>query len=166
MSDKAKAEWADPIKRAIWVQKMSQRKLKQWSDPIYQQKMCLAKNIKPNKPERLLSEALHRAAPNCFSYVGDFSKWIASKNPDFLCEEMRIIVELFGNYWHKPEEVEKRIQHFEGHNYRCIIIWESELCDIDVVLQQRLLPIIKHAQMKAEQNGPSSQHPPVMEVSA
>ena len=63
--------------------------------------------------------------PNKYEFVGNGNLIINGFNPDFVCKEKNLIIELFGNYWHKPEEELERPQYFE--NYHTLIIWEHEL---------------------------------------
>lgn len=62
-----------------------------------------------------------------FKYVGDGSLWICGKNPDFIDEDKKTIIELFGDYWHKDEDEITRAEHFKSYGFNTIIIWESEI---------------------------------------
>ena len=69
---------------------------------------------------------------------------IGGKVPDFVSENPRVVVELFGDYWHGPkltghskeyEETRRRL-HFAQFGFVTIIIWESELSDIQGVVRR------------------------------
>ncbi len=121
-------------------QKCSNRMKKLWSeDTEYRKKMLpvLCKNY-------LISEGINRAEQKLFDlikeiginfeYVGDGSKPIAGKFPDFINEEKRLIVELYGDYWHRnetEEQTKKRIDLFKSKGYDTLIVWEKELKDLN-----------------------------------
>jgi len=84
--------------------------------------------------------------------------------PDIVLENNKII-EIYGDYWHANpnkykdndlfytwvgpktakqinEEHSERIKHIESFNYKVLIIWESELCNKNIVMQ-RILDFLK-----------------------
>jgi G:T-mismatch repair DNA endonuclease (very short patch repair protein) len=82
----------------------------------------------PNGVERKLWKALGSS----FEFVGDGSFKIANLKPDFVNKTRKIVVELYGNYWHKDEPLEKtirRVRRFENEGWRVVIIWEDEVHD-------------------------------------
>lgn len=82
----------------------------------------------PNSLERKLWKIL---GPT-FSYTGDGSFKIDNLRPDFVSKSRRVIVEVYGDYWHRNETLHKtmrRISTFERRGWRCIIIWEHEVHD-------------------------------------
>lgn len=106
---------------------------------------------KPNKQEIKLQKILDTLTKSKkFIFTGNFSFWIDGKNPDFLDEKNKKVIEFFGDYWHskditgleKIEEEENRKKHFLKNGYQCLIIWESELKDLDV-LTVKILNFIK-----------------------
>jgi len=67
-----------------------------------------------------------------FTYTGDGAFKIDNLRPDFISKTRRVVVEVYGNYWHKDEPLHKtmrRISRFERNGWRCIIIWEHEIHD-------------------------------------
>ena len=36
-------------------------------------------------------------------------------------------IELYGHIWHKPEDEQKRIDHFQKFGYSTLVIWADEL---------------------------------------
>lgn len=105
-------------------------------------------NIRPNKPEILLSNLL--SSNNLqYKYVGDYNFWINGKNPDFVnINGQKKIIELFGDYWHNTHHrknkkhsedyynPELRKEHFKKSGFDCLIIWESELKNPSQVIQK------------------------------
>lgn len=101
-------------------------------------------NMKPNKLEILISKLLENTN---FKYVGDFKKFIGRKNPDFIDDKNKKIIEFFGDHWHGIEhrsknhndfksneehEIEK-IDHYKNNGYAAIVIWEKELNDMNLL---------------------------------
>lgn len=97
-----------------------------------------ASHRRPTGPERRFLELceVHNLP---FEYTGDGRFWIQQMNPDFICPEQKVVVEVFGNYWHNPllmqtayraeSTVEYRKQLLAKEGWRLIVIWESELKD-------------------------------------
>ena len=50
-------------------------------------------------------------------------------NPDFIIEGQKMVIELFGDYWHKGENPKDRIKEYDDVGYKCLILWESEIYD-------------------------------------
>lgn len=99
-------------------------------------------NIKPNKEELILLKIIQKYD---FVYVGDFSYWIEGKNPDFINYDKKIIIEYFGYHWHcdkyrqkknndfttNEEHENLRINYFKNFGYDCLVIWSSELKNLN-----------------------------------
>lgn len=85
----------------------------------------VSNNDYPNKEEqKLIGFFQRRNLP--FKYVGDGSFKIGGKNPDFICEERKAIIEFFGELWHPVEDEKERIFFFKEHGWNCLIIWGRE----------------------------------------
>ena len=66
--------------------------------------------------------------------------------PDFLSTNgQRKVIEVFGDYWHKGEDPQGRIDAFAKLGFKCLVIWEHETdtiiwnCPID---EMTLLPLV------------------------
>jgi len=82
----------------------------------------------PNSLERKLWKIL---GPS-FSYTGNGSFKIDNLKPDFISKTRKVVVEVYGDYWHKDEPLHKtvrRISRFERNGWRVVIIWEHEIHD-------------------------------------
>lgn len=93
----------------------------------------------PNKTELRLWKIL---GPS-FQYTGNGSKTIDGKRPDFVDETSRIIVELYGLYWHRADTLAKtmnRINTFAKAGYRTLIVWEDEI-DKPLLIRRKLLQL-------------------------
>ena len=110
--------------------------LRHWADPIKARKHFEALRRKPTSIEVQLQALLDKHFPGEWKYVGDGYTWIAGKNPDFLnvnCQ--KTLIEIFGSYWHKPEDEQIRIDHFSKYGFRTLVIWDYELDDLEKVVQ-------------------------------
>lgn len=68
---------------------------------------------------------------NEWKFTGDFSFMINGKNPDFTnINGQKKLIELFGDYWHKDDNPQDRIDVFKPFGWDTLIIWERELKDI------------------------------------
>lgn len=88
----------------------------------------------PNEKERLLQAILDRRFSNEWEFVGNGEVVIGNLVPDFInCNGQKLIIELFGDYWHSPERTqrysteEERKAVFEKYGFRLLVIWEHEL---------------------------------------
>lgn len=123
-----------------------------WKNNKYREKMLIEMeklrqlmNIKPNKIEIMMISLLSDVNIK-FDYVGDGKVWIGSLNPDFVDEENKKIIEVFGDYWHNPELNDNislrslkryRKKEFKKHGYKMLVIWEHELYnDYDEVVNK------------------------------
>lgn len=131
----------NPSKKPSVKQKISKKAKKRFQDKIWLKKFQEACNLKPNHLEEEFKQLLNIIAPNKFKYTGDFKFWIDGKNPDFTWKDGRKVIELFGDYWHSPEKTgvpvyiheQNKISHYEKNNFKCIVIWEHELQNINLV---------------------------------
>ena len=60
--------------------------------------------------------------------MGNGEVFIAGKVPDWInINGKKQLIELFGSYWHKPEDEEIRITHFKQFGFDTLVIWDKEL---------------------------------------
>ena len=113
--------------------KMSKAQKRLWANPVWhkkqQSKMARgARLARPNKAECQLLELLETFQPGDWKYVGDGSLVIAGKNPDFVnVNGKKLIIELFGDYWHRNDSPKKRAAVFNPFGFRTLVVWEKEL---------------------------------------
>jgi len=96
---------------------------------------------KKTNPERIFEKICQRNNLD-FHYVGDGSLWIGKKkekqlNPDFIeANGKKILVEIFGDYWHSPllrpnmkeySTLGYRRKHYKQYNWIPLFFWESDL---------------------------------------
>ncbi len=97
-------------------------------------KMLKAVNAKPNRPEQFLID-LFQEHNLPFRYVGAGDFILGSKCPDFLnYNGKKQLIELYGDYWHKGEDPQERIDFFKGFGFDTLVIWEHELENPSAVL--------------------------------
>ncbi len=104
-----------------------------WGNPDWVEKIRIAKNLKPNNPETLI----HLITQEYFTgwkYTGDYSIVIGGKNPDFVNEETKQIIEVYGDHWHKDEDPTIKAELYYQAGYETCVIWEHELQDLDEVI--------------------------------
>lgn len=110
-----------------------------WSNPEWRDKVVKAQRlgccVHPNKAETALLELLECEYPSEWEFVGNGSLIIGGKNPDFWNGDHKLI-EFYGNYWHKGEDPQDRIDLFEQYGFKTLVIWENELRCPDKVLKR------------------------------
>ena len=91
----------------------------------------------PNKDESHLNKLLKINFPHEWKFVGDGKVIIEKKNPDFInINGKKQIIEMYGTYWHKPEEVQPRIDTFAKYGYKTLVVWDYELDDETKVIER------------------------------
>lgn len=79
-------------------------------------------NITPNGLETSILKLL----PSGWRYVGDGTLIVGTKCPDFWDGGTRLI-EAYGDYWHRGQDPQDRIDYFAERGYECMVIWEQEV---------------------------------------
>lgn len=84
---------------------------------------------RPTRPEKRFI-AFCRQYNLPFKYIGKGDVWIGKRNPDFIdCNGRKVVVEILGNYWHKPEDAFSMKKDYAQYGFECITIWENETKD-------------------------------------
>lgn len=110
-----------------------------WKNSEYVYKVLSKSSARPNKPERMLNTILDELFPNCWLYTGDGRTVVCGLCPDFSKKDgSKVFIELYGDYWHRGQNPQDRIDKFENNGCRLLVIWEKELKDV-VVLKNKLL---------------------------
>jgi very-short-patch-repair endonuclease len=91
----------------------------------YQRKYLAKRGINAN--EYWLGLLLDRLAPGRFRYVGDGGVFVGKYCPDFIDEEHKTIIEVFGGWHKRVADGERRTAYFMERGYRTIIVWEEEM---------------------------------------
>ena len=121
--------------------KLSIMMLENWQDPGFQEKMRRSVLKHPNVPETMMIDLFEESSLlSKFKFVGDFSFWVGGKNPDFArIGQHRKCIEMYGYYWHRGEDPKYRIAHFAKYGWKCLVIWERELCEDVGAVEKRLI---------------------------
>ena len=88
---------------------------------------------KPNKKEKELYSMLQFLFPNEYSInVNGEIMILGNKVPDFVnTNGQKKVIELYGDYWHRNDKEEDRINYFKKFGYNTLIVWEHELKNKD-----------------------------------
>lgn len=118
-----------------------------WQTPEYRDKIVKAMRsglrVHPNKPEQKLMGLIENICPNKWAFVGSGQLVIGGKNPDFAnINGSKQLIEVWGDYWHKGQNPQERIDLFKQYGYETLIIWESELKQPQEVIS-RLIEYLK-----------------------
>lgn len=105
-----------------------------------------ARDVKPNKPEMQLMAILDKYFPKQWRYAGNGEMTLGRKIPDFVnIDGKKQLIEVFGEYWHRGENPEVRIQEFRQFGFETLVLWESELKDEkSVVAKIQNLKCVEH----------------------
>jgi very-short-patch-repair endonuclease len=55
------------------------------------------------------------------------SSAIGRRNPDFVNFENKLIIELFGDFWHRPTEEKELVEYYRKKGWRTMVLWEHEI---------------------------------------
>ena len=127
------------IKNGTYKKPCSEKHKLKLSNLMKERIKIIRKNMKVrlNKPESSLYNLI-KDNSIALDFVGDGTFWVNNKNPDFINREQKLIVEVFGDYWHNPlknqtlknhQTVCGTIEHYEKFGYKCLILWEREVKD-------------------------------------
>jgi hypothetical protein len=105
---------------------MTEENKRRWADPDYKQRVVtkIRSMTHPNKAEVRLAEQL---GPT-WKFVGNGELIINGKCPDFqsLINPTQLL-ELFGDYWHRGEDPQARINEFVPFGYQVAVVWEHDI---------------------------------------
>lgn len=108
--------------------KLSKIHKKLWENQEWVKKQISIRQESPNKSERKLDKLLQQYFRDEWKYVGNGDFILGRKCPDFVnVNGKKLIIELFGEYWHKEEECQTRSDIFKEYGYDTLIIWSKEL---------------------------------------
>lgn len=141
-SERLRKRWEKSEYRNMMTIKAKER----WQNPEFVAKVFSGCKRSPNIPESLLLSL----TPENVEYVGNGSFWktlklnldngqtiTVHKNPDFKVKGQKKVIEFNGFHWHKndyPDEVWQKSWAKIG--FECLIIWDHEIVEMDVVLDR------------------------------
>ena len=129
------------------VERARKAQMKNWENKEYVEKLMKSLRRRPNEAEKRLRQLLNSILPHEYVYNGDFSAGISinRKIPDFVnVNGQKKVIELYGDFWHKDDNPQDRIDLFKKYGYDCLVIWGSEMEDekkvVNRVLEFHKLP--------------------------
>lgn len=124
---------------------------KKWKDPDYVRRQMKARSIEQNKLEKSGENLFYNLFPSEYKFVGHGEVVIDGKCPDFInINGQKKIIEIWGDYWHRDDNEQDRIDIFAKFGYDTLIVWEHEFKDIEtltsklIVFHARENPYSKH----------------------
>jgi hypothetical protein len=138
-AEKRKELHKDPI----WVSNLSKAVSigvkKQWQRDREKMLQAIHKGLHkhPNYCEKKTFEFLEELVPGEFYFNGypNTKKGILvigdKAIPDFVSTKRNVVVEFFGEHWHKPEEERERIKFMKDNGYECLVLWTKDFNNID-----------------------------------
>jgi len=125
-----------------------EKALAAWANPEIRQKQVEAilegSHILPTTSEFKLRTYIETVCPDDYIYTGDGKLWKVVINgliPDFTRRDKKKVIEMLGDHWHSEEikgktpeqEVTDKLNRYKEWDTECLIIWEHELKDREVV---------------------------------
>lgn len=113
-------------------EKTSKATKRLWKETAFPRKALQSLHKHPNLTEKRLQLILEALFPNEYKYVGGGDVVIDGLNPDFInANGQKKIIELFGIYWHLPDEIPLRAARFAKYGYSMHVVWDTELGNIE-----------------------------------
>ena len=120
----------------------SEKMLENWQNPEFIKMMVDSWYGKgQTKPEKELEGIVHLLFPKEYKYNGNFELGITigRKIPDFVnVNGKKKAIEMFGDWCHRDDDPQIRINLFNEYGWDLLVIWEHELKDKDAVIQRIL----------------------------
>ena len=124
------------IKRPEWSKLMKQS----WKNKLFREqrvKSFLTKNTL-NKAEKYLNHLFNKLNLK-YIFVGNGKLILDGLCPDFVDTKNKKIIELYGEYWHRPNkriQDKRRISIYKKYGYKTLIIWYNELKNLDRLINK------------------------------
>ena len=138
--EKMKATHKELWRNSEYKKCRSKLQSEQWKDEEYKerrlQEMHKGMFIQPNKPEQFLINICNKHNFP-YKYVGNGEFILAGKIPDFLnVNGQKKIIEVYGDYWHRNDDPQDRINLFKQYGFDTLVFWEHEVYDEDYVVKK------------------------------
>lgn len=107
-----------------------------WQNEEFIKKIFKARRFRPTKPEKQLID-ICKKHNFPFKYVGAGDFILAGKCPDFInCNGKKQVIEVYGNYWHRNDNPQDRIDLFKQYGFDTLVLWERELKDEENIVEK------------------------------
>ena len=131
---RGKPNWKRGLTKDTDPRVMKQSKTLTGRKMLWTSKILESLATKPNKAELKLQAILDQYFPNQWKFVGDGGLVIDGKAPDFVnVNGKKQLVEMFGDYWHRGQNPQERIDLFSRFGFATIVVWERELKNPEMV---------------------------------
>lgn len=130
ISEEQKKQISETLKKQS--KELSERGKKLWQDPekvkVMVKKMRWARQQKPNNLEASVMEMLNKYFPDEWQYSGNGGLVLGRCCPDFVRNHgHNQVIEIYGDYWHRGENPQDRVDLFDTYGYKTLVIWENEV---------------------------------------
>ena len=95
----------------------------------------------PNATEQKLMDIIESVLPGCYELNHPKKGMlVGNRHPDFVAIGSKKVIDMFGDYWHDPVKFPKvlseldRVKYFEKYGYSLLVIWESELKNLETLV--------------------------------
>ncbi len=122
-----------------YIKKVSEGVRKAMKNESYWENYIKGMNMKPNKIETFFINFLDENFPKEFGYNGDYRLEIRIDRliPDFVnINGKRKVIDILGSYWHEHYEYDERIERYKKNGYDCLILWEKDLSDLEILKEK------------------------------
>lgn len=118
-------------------QKIGHASRLKFRDPEFLRKYQSSLRNSPNRLEQKFDALLQKVLPGKYKFTGNFEVVIGGKSPDFFnVRDETKVIEIWGDYWHRGDDPQDRINYFKRFGYSTLIIWEHELNDENLLVQK------------------------------
>ena len=115
-----------------WKKQWNSLTPKEKAERLRKTKLVYNKNYQ-TRPERIFN-AFCKKNKYPFKFVGNtYLSQFSGKRPDFIYPGTNKVIETAGGHYHLPEYEVKRVAFFTSLGYDCLVIWSSELKDLEKV---------------------------------
>ena len=121
------------------IEKVRQSTLRMWRNPITRDKLInsLLNMRSPNGHETVMLNLLNENFGNEWKFVANGQVILGGLCPDFInTNGKKLIVEYFGEYWHKPQDEKFRKKVFSQFGYDTLVIWSTEMSNKTAVINK------------------------------
>ncbi len=119
----------------------SKKTTESWQDSEYVRKQMKARKVKQNKLEcrgEIFFDSLFPSQKE-YGFVGQGKVIIGGKCPDFInINGQKKIIEIYGDYFHRNDDPQIRINFFAKFGYDTLVIWEHEFKDLEALAKRVL----------------------------
>jgi very-short-patch-repair endonuclease len=90
----------------------------------------------PNNLELVFESLLRLLFFGQYKFVGNGKVIIAGKCPDFINMSGQKIIEIYGDWWHKGQNPQKRVNTFREYGFKTLVLWEHEFNDLKTLVEK------------------------------